>query len=202
MTDAQGGQHELAVQDLLNSRKETIPWHVYNVGPDHAERRTWEHEMLLLAIGEKPKSVFCAYDTLGILTHLCLVVGQHATYHSTKDLYTFPKTPVARVTGDLVNMPPKHLFFNTKYDIILSTYLWGRVNAAEHGRRHTFLATVKKLMAWNGGRIVVSYCNDHIFPEADVEAVASEVGLMVVGIHKKLGKRGECGVAVLEVGVE
>jgi hypothetical protein len=190
-SEGEGGSVELAMQGLLNSRLETIPWHVSNVGPEFAELRSWEHRSLLQMLNPSAnKEVLCAYDTLGILTHLCITLGMSATYHSTKDLYSFAEVPVRKFACDPLNMPPKHEFFyHYKYDAIVSTYLFNPAKSRPGGA-FSLMGTLRPLLKPRGF-FVLSYCD--VDSDSVVEAIDA-VGMVVDGIDVRQGARGVCGV--------
>lgn len=190
----QESQELLAVHRLLNNRLETIPWHVSNVGPELEELRTWEHRSLLKLL-RKGDQVFCAYDTLGILTHLCLSLKHPTVYHSVRDLYSFAEVPKLRLICDPLHMPPKHEFFyHDKYDVVMSTFLFSVGQDLEE-KAYTFLATMARILK-PGGRLIVSYCASQ--PDTMIE-VAERIGMFFKAIESRSGAKGHCGV--LSMGV-
>lgn len=186
-----GGSVELAVKRLLDTRLETIPWHVSNVGVEIADLRSWEHRSLLKMLRpEKKHEVLCAYDTLGILTHLCISLGMSATYHSTRDLYGFAEVPVHRYICDPVNMPPKHPFFyHYKYDCIVTTFLFTPKDDRS-ASTFTLLGTLKRLLKPDGF-FVLSFCES---TSDNVVAAVEDLGMAVDDMTSRADPRGLCGI--------
>lgn len=192
--EIQGDKALLVVHQLLNNRLETIPWHVSNVGVDVEELRTWEHRSLLHLLQNSRGEILCAYDTLGILTHLCLTMNLPAVYHSVRDFYSFPQSPVRKIICDPLNMPPKHrLFYESRYGTIASTFLFAQPKFQD-SKTYTFLGTLKRLLK-PGGRFVVSYTGED---NSELLAAAESLSLCITDTITQPDVKGVCGVVALE----
>jgi hypothetical protein len=147
-----------ALSDLMLNRLTLIPWHHTNSGIEVQREHVWKLETLFdLLTTEKENSYLVAYDTMGFFSYLLSHFSKRVTYHSTRDSYDFTLQPKRRWEADILNMPPKHPEFDTKYDyIVVPTFF----HEAPPAKCRMLLEYLKKLLT-DKGEIVFSYSFDH-----------------------------------------